>query len=127
MVLLASTNTIKQRTKEVLKSRRKKSDKVKANTNVFGVMHKQKMPSIVVMDKSINTVSSVKVVIPIQNSARRKYISDKRLRIKFIKSKERHNKNCSTVYNPDDPNRVSKNQVQRVYQTTDKPDNSFLS
>ena len=35
MVSLASFNTIKQRTKAVFKSRGKKPDKVKANTNVF--------------------------------------------------------------------------------------------
>ena len=56
MVSWASINTIKQKLKTVFKSRGKKSDKVKANTNVFGVMDNQKMSSIIVMDKSMNAV-----------------------------------------------------------------------
>ena len=52
------------------------------------------MSLIVVLDKSINTVESAKVVVPVQNSTRREYIADKGLRLNFIKSKERDNENC---------------------------------
>ena len=78
------------------------------------------MSLIVVLDKSINTVGSAKVVLPVQNPTQREYISNKGLRLNVINSKERDNKNCFTVYNPDVPNRVSKNQVRRLSQAKEK-------